>query len=235
MDLLEKFVQDTKWLSQHIELKITLSDNDKVVYHFILDEGTPNKREQKAIVLWFRDMGVISDVYLEEKALGVFQMHFMAEKEHIGYSFIVNREKFNEMLQIFRTQKMSSKDVIENVKLLSKSQPVEQSQLPDEQVPLVPKINQEKRILIFNGKHTKEIPGNQWILCKAVFEKEVSDWVLETDVITHFNREGKQSFADARRLLNERIERELGITELLEYKSSKVRMNPEVLKKLTHS
>lgn len=235
MDLLEKFVQDTKWLSQHIELKITLSDNDKVVYHFILDEGSPNKREQKATVLWFRDMGVISDVYLEEKAFGVFQMNFLTEKEHIGYSFIVNREKFNEMLQIFRTQKMSAKDVIENVKLLSKSQPVEQSQLPDEQVSMVPKINLDKRILIFNGKHTKEIPGNQWILCKAVFEKEMSDWVLENDVISQFSREGKQSFADARRLLNERIEQELDIVQLLEYKNSKVRINPEVLKNLSHS
>ena len=239
MELLDKYVSDAKWLLQQIELKMTLSNGGRLEYYFITEEGVPSIREQKEIFFWLKDMGVLTQLWSEKESPGILDLAatFNNKRRTIGFTFEVDTDMFNEVYTTLTSEEgLSSKETLEQIKTLAKSKPLPQSDLPEQHIPKPPRIDEEKRIVVYNGKFTEPIPGNQWILCKAIFDKqEAGDWVLENDVIHLFSSENKQSFPDARRLLNKRIEKELGIADFVEYNNSKARINPDIFQNLTNS
>jgi hypothetical protein len=231
MDLIEKFVQDARWLARYIELKITLSEASKLTYSFVYEDNSPNKREQKDIILWLLDLGVISNLCKEEKTLGILQMNFLQEREHIGYSFDIDRTKLTATIDILKDEQNDAKTVIEQVKLLAKSTPVKQSSVEEQVVPKLPLINEEKRVVTFSGKTTKPIAGqNQWVLCRALCTGEIGDWVKENDVIGDFTDDNDTALYDAHRALNRIFEDTFRMKDLIEYKSRTARINPDKLK-----
>jgi hypothetical protein len=231
MDLIDKFVQDARWLARYIELKITLLDADKLTYFFVFEDGSPNRREQIDIVQWLIGLGVIFNAHREHKASDVFHISFLHEKEHIGYSFDIDRAKLVAVLDILKNEDKDTRTVIDEVKLLAKSEPVKQSSLPEQVVAKLPLVNADKRVVTFNGKTTKPISGqNQWVLCKALCEAEIGTWIEENDVINDFKEDNDTAFYDTQSRLNSVFADTFKIQKMIDYQGRKARINPDKLK-----
>jgi len=231
MDLIDKFVTDARWLARYIELKITLSDANKLKYYFVYEDGSPNKREQTDIILWLFDLGVLSSVYKEEKAVGLFQVHLLQEREHIGYSFDIDRAKLTAVLDILKDDNKDARTIIDEAKTLAKSEPIKQSSVEAQVVPKLPLVNVEKRVVTFNGRTSSPITGqNQWVLCKALCEAEIGSWVDELDVINDFKEDNDTAFYDAHNRLNSIFADAFRVQKMIDYKGRKARINPDKLK-----
>lgn len=79
------------------------------------------------------------------------------------------------------------------------------------------------------GNELCPIPAttNQEVLCQKIFTSPLESWVKEIDVKHDFYSQSDSSFYNAQRLLNETIEDEIGISDFIEYSTSRVRINKE--------
>lgn len=77
------------------------------------------------------------------------------------------------------------------------------------------------------GSKTCSIPpaSNQRVLCEAVFTPPLDNWVEEVDVEHDFYKQSDSSFYNAQRLLNEKIKKKIGVSNFIEYSTSKARIN----------
>jgi len=84
-------------------------------------------------------------------------------------------------------------------------------------------------------KQKCQIPlgSNQYQLCKAIFERPLGEYVKETDVVENFYRgsDSPRSFYDAVRLVNQKVEKDIGIKRLIEFKAASARIRREILNK----
>lgn len=95
----------------------------------------------------------------------------------------------------------------------------------------LPIFNAGNGEIVFGNKKCR-IPfsSNQHQLCKAIFEKPLGERVKEIDVVENFYRgsDGQRSFYDAVRLVNQKVEKDIGIKRLIEFKAASARIRKEI-------
>jgi len=94
-----------------------------------------------------------------------------------------------------------------------------------------PTFNTDNGEIVFRDKKC-QIPlgSNQYYLCKAIFEKPLGEYVKEDDVVEKFYRghDAPRSFYDAVRLVNQRVERDIGIKKLIKFKMASACIRKEI-------
>jgi hypothetical protein len=95
----------------------------------------------------------------------------------------------------------------------------------------LPTFNVGNGEIVFGNKKC-QIPlgSNQYQLCKEIFEKPLGEYVKEIDVIFNFYRysDSQRSFYDAVRLVNQKVEKAIGIKKLIEFKAASARIRKEI-------
>lgn len=236
----EKFIQDALFVLNEIQAELISSKDNSVRYTFIKDDKAPKEREQLRIIHWLKNacaVDILGDVYDENSSVITF--HFLIKPPVIGKHLNINGSIFSEIRRVCEADLNSktAKEILDKVERIGKAKSLETQKLERvrKQIDIKPFIDEESNSVIFQGKRSDIPAGNQWVICKELFKKPAGDWVKENDVIELFNRDGKQSFYDAQRLLNARIKEDLGIKDFIEYSTAKARINPETIDKLNHS
>ena len=87
----------------------------------------------------------------------------------------------------------------------------------------------EKTGIISMGGKPCEIPinTNQYFLCKALFAEKFGTAITETDIVdmADWAKDTKRSVYDARIAVNKRIERDLGISDFIRWRTGRVRID----------
>ena len=87
----------------------------------------------------------------------------------------------------------------------------------------------EKTGMISMGGKPCEIPinTNQYFLCKALFAEKFGTAITETDIVdmSDWAKDTKRSVYDARIAVNKRIERDLGISDFIRWRTGRVRID----------
>lgn len=234
----EKFNNDVLKILKEFraELVVTKTENE-ITYGFIKENDFPTQREQERVIRWLSEIGAISkeEIY-NDSILPFSNFNFGRFKVHgplIAYTIKIDRPIFDSLIKIFAEGigKQSSRDLLERAKALGKSKILEIEPKPQEKAR--PFINEERHCVIYLENESKIEPGNQWELCRALFNKPLGSWTKSVDVIRNFNTDNKQSFYDAQRLLNKRFNKDLGIKNLIEYQESMARINPKTIENLS--
>lgn len=235
----EKFNKDVQWVLEELQKEQIVSDGDVLQFLFLQGENVPSKRDQKRVIRWlFKKVGAIEsfEAILEKPSLLTF--HSFVERPVIGYEIKIDPPIFTALSKIYEndTETLSAREILGKAEKLGKAKKVDTSKPKEPKADNIPFLNEAHREIIFLDKHCEIPVGNQFELAKALFKEPVGTWIKENDVVHSFSRgEGKQSFYDAQRLLNERIKKDLGIQNLLEYQTAMVRINPKTIEKLNQS
>lgn len=236
----EKFIQDARFVLNEIQAELISSKNNIVRYIFIKGEKSPEEREQFRVIRWLMNTNALEIIgEIHEDAPSIITFNPFIKSPIIGHRLNIDKTLFSEIRKICEADldHKTAREILDKVERIGKAKSLETQKLEGirKQIDIKPFIDEESNSVIFQGKRSDIPVGNQWVICKELFKKPAGDWVKENDVIELFNRDGKQSFYDAQRLLNARIKEDLGIKDFIEYSTAKARINPETIDKLNHS
>ncbi|MGB8816133.1 MAG: hypothetical protein WCC74_02810 [Minisyncoccia bacterium] len=99
---------------------------------------------------------------------------------------------------------------------------------PEKPVDTKIKFDEKTGMISMRGKPC-EIPinTNQYFLCKALFAEKFGTAITETDIVdmADWAKDTKRSVYDARIAVNKRIERDLGISDFIRWRTGRVRID----------
>ncbi len=236
----EKFIKDARLILDELQAELIASKDGIIRYLFIKEDKAPNEREQRRIIRWLINAGALQSIgEIHEDLPSIFvTLNPFVKTATIGFRLGIDKTLFAEVRKICESDlsKKSAKELLDQVETLGRAKRLETQKLTEpEKVVIKPFLDEPSKTVILAGKKSTIPVGNQWVLCKELFNKPASDWVKENDVVHLFNKDGKQSFYDAQRLLNARIEKDLGIKDFIEYETAMARINPKTIEKLNHS
>lgn len=236
----EKYIKDALLILDELQAELISSKDGIIRYLFIKDEKAPDERQQRRIIRWLINAGAlqtIGEIYDEPPSLLAF--HPFIKKNVIGFRLGIDKTLFAEIRKICERDlnKETAKQILDQVEALGNAKRLETQKLAEpEKIVIKPFLDEPSKTVILNGKKSTIPVGNQWVLCKELFNKPASDWVKENDVVNNFTRgDNKQSFYDACRALNKRLKDDLGVADLIEYDTAMARVNPKTVEKLNHS
>jgi hypothetical protein len=240
MSIEDKFNKNIAWMLDELQADMLVSSTNTVNFHFITEEAAPSRREQERVLSWLYKLGAIQhlrDLHSDDPFSRMLVMHPFTKAPTIGEKVQVDMQVFTPLREIFsgEWEKETASTVLKKAEKLRRAQKIDTTPLTKPTITKIPIWSKETTTIVFLGKSCDVPAGNQRVLCDALFAVPLNSWVDEEDVVRNFNRDGKQSFYDAQRLLNERIQKALGIKDLIEYQQSKARINPETIKKLNQS
>jgi hypothetical protein len=236
----EKFIKDARWMLDELQAELISSKDGIIRFLFIKDDKAPNEREQKRVIRWLINAGAVQPFgdIKDENHFAIVLNPFI-KTTTIGYTLNVERSIFAEIRKICEKDlnKDTAKQILDQVKTLGNAKRLETQKLTQpEKIVIKPLLDEPSKTVILNGKKSTIPVGNQWVLCKELFNKPASDWVKENDVVNNFTRgDNKQSFYDACRALSKRLKDDLGVADLIEYETAMARVNPKTIEKLNHS
>jgi hypothetical protein len=93
----------------------------------------------------------------------------------------------------------------------------------------LPTYNKKDGLILLGGQHC-ELPlgSNQSVLCDALFDLPLGEWLKDSDVRDNFYKVNESSFYNAMRAINQEVKTKWGITEFLCYEASRVRIKKEI-------
>ncbi len=233
----EKFNKAIQWVLNELQAEMLVSGPDPLRFTFVQGEDAPLEREQKRVVRWLINLGAVEHIADIQPETSLFTFNPFVRVPPIGYKIKINVSVFTALAKIYEgdLRNKSAGDFLKEAEVLAKAKPLKRNVAVKPKTDNRPFLNEEERTIIFLGKKSEIPVGNQWVLCQALFKKPAGVWVEEADVVDHFNRDSKQAFYDAQRLLNTRIEKDLGIKDFIEYQGATARINPKTIEKLSHS
>lgn len=240
MSIEDKFNKNIAWMLDELQADMLVSNKDEVNLYFISEEGAPTRREQERVLSWLYKLGAIehiSNLRSNDPFSNMFAMHPFVSVPAIGEKVRVDKQVFAPLRKIFsgEWEKQPAADTLKKAEKLRAAKKIDTTPTTKPVLEKVPFWNKETNEVIYLEK-TCDVPaGNQRVLCAALFAAPLRVWVDEDNVVGNFNRDGKQSFYDAQRLLNARIQDKLGIRDLIEYQTAKARINPATIERLNHS
>lgn len=94
----------------------------------------------------------------------------------------------------------------------------------------LPKFLEKESKIIFENKECVIPVGNQFAICRVVFENPLGEWVKENDILSSFDQEkdNRRSVRDAILLINRKVKKCFGIDKLIEYSNSRARIKKEL-------
>jgi hypothetical protein len=237
----EKFIKDARLILDELQAELIASKDGIIRYLFIKDDKAPNEREQRRIIRWLINAGALQSIgEIHEDLPSIFvTLNPFVKTATIGFRLGIDKTLFAEVRKICESDlsKKSAKELLDQVETLGRAKRLETQKLTQpEKVVIAPLIDEPSRTIILAGKKSTIPVGNQWVLCRELFNKPASDWVKENDIVDKFTRgDNKQSFYDANRALSKRLEKDLGVADLIEYDIATARVNPKTIEKLNHS
>lgn len=237
----EKFIKDARLILDELQAELIASKDGIIRYLFIKDEKALNEREQRRIIRWLINAGALQSIgEIHEDLPSIFvSLNPFVKTATIGFRLGMDRTLFAEVRKICERDlnKDTAKQMLDQVEALGKAKRLETQKLTEpEKIVIKPLLDEPSKTVILNGKKSTIPVGNQWVLCKELFNKPASDWVKENDVVNNFTRgDNKQSFYDACRALGKRLKDDLGVADLIEYDTAMARVNPKTIEKLNHS
>ena len=238
MSIADRFNKNIAWMLDELQAEVLVSSKDEVNFYFISEDGAPTRREQERALSWLYRLGAIEHVSdLHDLYSNMFVMRLFERSPSIGKKIKVDKQVFIPLRKVFsgNWEKQPAGETLKKAEKLRSAKKLDTTPLTKPMLEKVPFWNKETSEILFLEKSCDVPAGNQRVLCVALFATPLGVWVDEDNVVENFNREGKQIFYDAQRLLNARIQDKLGIKDLIEYQAAKARINPETIKKLNQS
>jgi len=239
MTIEEKLNKDILWVINELQAELIVSSKDVIRYIFVKEGDAPTEREQERVIRWLSGIGAVEQLGNIREDNMLFNFHPLMKAPIIGCQLRMNEAIFLAVRKIYEEDitKKPAKQLLEQAEALGRAKYLETGKLAEpKKINIKPALDEASRSVIFLNKKSSIPAGNQWILCKELFKKNAGDWVNEDDVVENFTRgDNKQSFYDAHKALNKRIEKDLGIVDFIEYGTAMARINPKMIEKLNQS
>ncbi|PIR98997.1 hypothetical protein COT87_01810 [Candidatus Collierbacteria bacterium CG10_big_fil_rev_8_21_14_0_10_44_9] len=237
MNIEDRFSRSVQLVVNEISTELLVGDSNSIRFRFVDGTDAPTEREQQRVCRWLVDLGAVKIVENVNQKLP-FSIGYPFTGALIGYVFEIDTAIFYELAKIYSVEinnHTDHKNLLEKAKKLKKVEKVIPSKVREEVSAPRVLFSEETREIILDGKVCEVPVGNQFEVVKAIFKVPLGTWVNETNVVGNFSKgDNKQSFYDAQRYLNDRIQSKLGVKKLIEYKGSSVRLDPVVMEKLGH-
>jgi len=240
MNIEDKFNKNISWMLDELQADMLVSKKEETNFYFITEDGAPTRREQERVLAWLQKLGAIervSDLHSNDFYSTLLAAHPFARTPIIGEKVRIDKQVFTPLRKIFSDdwEKQPAAETLAKAEKLRAAKKIDTTPPAKPVLEKVPFWSKETSEVIYLEKSCDVPAGNQRVLCGALFAAPLSVWIDEDDVVGNFSRDGKQSFYDAQRLLNQRIQDKLGIRDFVEYQTAKARINPATIKKLNHS
>ncbi len=230
----ETFTRGVQWIINEIQTELMVENEKTIRLRFGSGEGVPSERDQGRICRWLMTLGVVKHIE-DIHAKLPFSLGYPFTGALVGYVLEVDEILLNELTSIYDVEinyRTDHKTLLNKARKLQKVTKVLIQPKVEVQNP-VPVFSEENREIYFKGKACDVPVGNQFEVAKALFSVPIGTWVTETEVVGRFSKgDNKQSFYDAQRYLNDRIWKNLGIKNLIDYKGSAVRLDQSVIEKM---
>jgi hypothetical protein len=234
----QKFNKNVFWMLNELEEEMISAGKNQINFYYITEEHVPSRREQERVISWLYRLGIAKRLnYINPSDVHSILLSALGTVSPIGERMEIDQQTFIPLRKFYS----GDWEKLPASKILKKADGLRQVTKLDTITPVKPPVNNipfwssATNELSFLDRSCELPPGNQRVLCKALFSAPLGVWVDEENVIDDFNTQGIGAFYSAYNLLNERIEKELAIEDFVEYQTAKARINPVTIEKLNHS